>query len=187
MSVRASVAAVAVALALSGTVTARAADLYGENRYGQAYDDPRYSDMYGHPPPPPRQAAPYAPPYAAPPVAAYREPYPPYRDERGYLREMPPPPAFDPRAPGQWNGERYGGACVPPHIVRLELERQGWHDVQDFSRRGEVVRLRARQHNGRWFDLTVDRCNGAVLEARVVDRRAAGYDDWRYRGTPQGY
>lgn len=190
MSIRARVAAAIAAIALSSAHAVRAADLpYADGRYGQAYEDPRYGDIYGHPPP--RRAAPYPPAYAEPPPAAYRDSYPPYRDQRGYLREMPPPAAFDPRAPQRWNGNpygtQYGSSCMPRHVVRQELERQGWYDLQDLERRGDVVLVRARQPNGRWFDLTIDRCDGSILEARIVDRRAAGYDDWRYRGSAPGY
>lgn len=187
MSIRAGFAAIVAALAASSAQTVLAADLpYPDGRYGQAYEDPRYGDIYGIPPP--AHAAPaYPPAYAVPPPVASREPYPPYRDPRGYLREMPPPAVFDPRAPQRWNGNQYGAACLPRHVVRLELERQGWFELQELERRNDVVLVRARQPNGRWFDLTVDRCDGSILEARVLERRAAGYDDWRQRGAVPGY
>ena len=54
-------------LAAAATTGAQAADLYDgppPDRYGSAYDDPRYADIYRYPVPPPR--------YAAPPPRAYR-------------------------------------------------------------------------------------------------------------------
>ena len=196
MSIRAGVAAIVAALAASGAQTVLAADLpYPNGRYGQAYEDPRYGDIYGIPPP--RHAAPAYTPHNAvpPPVAAHGTyppyppfpPVPPFLDPRGYLREMPPPAAFDPRGAQRWNGNQHGSACLPRHVVRHELERQGWFELQEIERRNDVVLVRARQPNGRWFDLTVDRCDGSILEARVLDRRAAGYDDWRQRGDVPGY
>ena len=54
-------------LAVAAATGAQAADLYDgppPDRYGSAYDDPRYADIYRYPVPPPR--------YAAPPPRALR-------------------------------------------------------------------------------------------------------------------
>jgi hypothetical protein len=190
MSLRSGLPAMLLAVAAVSSLPVVAADLSYPPQ-GSAYEDPRYGDIYNLPPPAPRQAAPYYPSYEQ----SYR---PPYRDERGYLREMQPPYAYDYRAPAPKYGQqysqpygqqRYGEGCAPRDVIRADLERQGWWDFQDLERRGDVVIVRARRGNGRWFDLTVDRCSGQLLEARLTARRAAEADpdDWRYRAAPPRY
>ena len=182
MSSRNWATAAAVVLGLAGSmvmgVSAQAADL--SEAYpgsGTPYDDPRYGDIYRHPLPP-RYATPAPQPYApqAYPPPEYREEYREnYREQRGYLRDMNPPPAH------------YGSACLPKHVIRDNLERRGWQDFQDLEAHGNVVQVRARRPSGRAFDLSVDRCSGQVLEARPVERRAAHADQWRYQPGPPGY
>ncbi len=64
----------ALAAAVGGAVSASAADLYRDqpDRYGSAYDDPRYADLYGKAPPPPPVYAPprqhYGQGYGYPPI-----------------------------------------------------------------------------------------------------------------------
>lgn len=192
MSLRISAAALAAFLSIAApavlaSTPASAADLYGEgDARGSAYDDPRYGDIYRHPAPPP-VAAPYVP---EPRRQAYRPEYeePPFREHQDYQRDVPPPHRnaySDFRRDGR--GEGRGDGCVPQHIIRQTLERRGWADFQDVDVRGDVAHIRARRLNGQWFDITVDRCNGQILETRVLDRRAAQADDWRYRERAPGY
>ena len=177
---RAATAAFAVLLAFAAKQPAHAADLYGAEVYpppaASPYDDPRYGDIYRHPPP---QR------FAAPQPELYRPRYgePPIRDRDGYLREMPRPDARD----GRYGA---GAACLPHEVVREQLERRGWSGFHDLEMRGNVAHLKARRVNGRWFDLTVDRCTGRVLESRLAEHRAADADDYRPApgyGEPPGY
>lgn len=129
---------------------ALAADLGddGPDRYGQAYEDPRYADMYRYPD-------------ARPPIP--REPV--YRDDDDYV-----PPRYSysgPRAP-------YRGNCVPRAIVKHRLHEQGWHDFQDIDLRGEVATVIARRPSGRKFELTVDRCSGEIINAQRIESRQYG-------------
>lgn len=182
-------------IGLAGATPARAADLTGPDGYPSAspYEDPRYGDIYRHPPPP-RVAAPYP--------DVYRPPYgePGMRDRDGYLREMDPPRGGErygyrgerPYAEGPYaavppyaDGRRSGG-CLPREVIRDQLERQGWAEFQDADLRGNIAYLRARRVNGRWYDLTLNRCSGQVLDMHAADRRAAQADDWRLRdGEPR--
>lgn len=164
------VAAAAIALT---TVPALAADL-GYGPTDQAYEDPRYSDIYRHPPPPPRYATPYAPP--APPV---------YREER-YI-PAPPPPHYVPQ-PRYRSESRYQEECLPQETIRARLEHRGWFEFHDPKVAGNLVHIRARRNNGQLYDVTVDRCSGQVLGAEVIDHRSAYAppppQDWRYRAAP---
>lgn len=182
MSIRMFAVALAATLCVAGTLPAVAADLDGD-RYsaGPPDDDPRYGAIYGRPAPPPRR---YAAPY---PEAYYREPYPPYRRDDGYLRPMNPPypPAYEER---RWrSSDRYDGGCLPRHVIKDRLVRSGWHDFDDLELRGEVAHVRARRPDGYLFDLTVDRCDGRILEARMIGRREADAGRWRYRDRAPMY
>src|SRR5215813_9945628 len=104
-------AASLLAAASAAIPAARAADLDEgppPDRYGSAYDDPRYADIYKYPSPPP-YAVPAPRPYAAPPVpreGVYRdEEYgPDYYPGRQYSYADPAPP--------------YARHCAPREIVR---------------------------------------------------------------------
>lgn len=121
---------------------ARAADLEDgpppPPRYGGAYDDSRYADIYRYPDRPP-----------VPPARVYRD------------DDYPPPP------PGRFE-QRYShrGACVPRHVIRDRLMREGWQDFRVDELQGNVVTLHARRPSGRPFLLTIDRCSGDVVDAR---------------------
>ena len=170
-------AAVVATLLCAAAGQAAAADLSVYEppyRTGQADEDPRYSDMYRHPAPPP-------------PVPRYAEPrrdyYPPPPHQQ-YLPPMQPPPAVyrDERRP--YAERSYGRNCVPRHLVMQDLERRGWYDFQQPDMRGEFAHVRARRGSGHLFDLTIERCSGSVLEARLVQRYVAQAPDWRSR---EGY
>jgi hypothetical protein len=171
LRLRAATATAALLLALAGPAyrqPSQAADLYGSEAYPPAspYNDPRYGDIY-------RIPAPER--YAAPLPEAYRPGYdgPPVRHDRnGYLREMPPH--------GFSLDGRTAAGCLPRGLVHDQLARRGWSDFQALDLRGDVAFLRARRVNGSWFDLTVDRCSGQVLAARLVDSRSAYADGGRY-------
>lgn len=161
-------AAATAALGLAAAMPANSADLHHGYPPGSAYEDPRYSDIYRHPTPqplPPRYSEPYYAPPAAPPPFAYREP-----------QHYAPPPPYR-------NEGRIAGNCLPRHVIRDRLESRGWHDFHDPQVAGNVAHIRARRPNGRLFDLTVDRCTGEILQAEVIDQRAAEAPplDLRYR------
>ncbi len=158
------IAAVATALTV-GTMAARAADLdYGRlpsDRYSDAYEDPRYRDLYA-PEPPRRYSA--APQY-----------------EPGYDRGHPVPPGSVYRdAP-----PRYGQTgCLPREAVRERLLGEGWRDFQGLGLRGSVARIEARRPNGDRYALNVDRCSGDIVGSRLIERvgaRPYAYDDGQRR------
>jgi hypothetical protein len=147
------------------------------NRYGSAYDDPRYADLYGSRPPPPPAPPIYPRPYAygyGPPPG----PVPPAPIYRDYER----PPIHRPYAAAP-----YRSNCVPKDEVKYELQREGWtdfHDAQVIDGHTAIVRAR-RDRNGRMFELKVDRCTGEVVSARPLEPRPGPYADYdgnrRYR------
>ena len=81
---------------------------------------------------------------------------------------VPPAPVYRDDYPPQPRYERYPerAACLPRHLVRDRLVREGWRDFQEGEFRGELVTLHARRPSGRPFVLTVDRCSGQVVNAR---------------------
>jgi hypothetical protein len=175
MSIKMLIAAAAAAFCVAGAPLAFAADL--DDRYSAAPpdDDPRYGDVYRHPAPPPRE---YAAPYPG-----YRETYPPYKSDNAYVPPPPPPPypapAYHERSWPPYG--RVAQGCLPRHVIKDRLVRQGWHDFDDLVLRGDVAHVRARRPDGYLFDLTVDRCDGRILEASVSGRHEADARRWRYR------
>lgn len=171
-------------LAAAFTTGAKAADLDEgppPDRYGSAYDDPRYADIYKYPrgpevygvPPPRAYGGPYAGPYAAGPPP-YAGPIPRERvyreddeDDRGYA---PGPRRYsyaEPAAP-------YAGQCAPRELVKERLYREGWRDFHDGDARGSIATVRARRPSGRLFELTLDRCSGQVVRAEPLEDRRFG-------------
>ena len=190
-------AAAALALGLASAQlaisvpSASAADL--NQAYPESpYDDPRYSDMYRIPPPAPRYAVP------APEGYGRDDRDPRMRDRDGYLRPMQPQRSYGHNGgyrddDGLADGRQFDGrfaedaaGCLPSRVVRGQLERRGWFEFHDVDARSGVVHMRARRGDGRLFDLSLDRCNGQLLEARPVERRAAQADDWHSRPPPPG-
>jgi len=163
-------AASVLAAAVSATGVA-AADLEQgppPDRYG-AYDDPRYSDIYGHPPPPSYAPPPVGPRYGAPPVPpayVYRH------DEEDYGRG----PYQAPRRYYSWGDPRgpYGRDCAPREAIKDRLLSQGWRDFRDIEPRGEFATLTARRPSGRLFELTLERCNGEIVSAHPLEERPYG-------------
>jgi hypothetical protein len=141
-----------LAAAMSGQ--AMAADLDdggpGPDRYGSAYDDPRYADMYRYPDA--RQPVPREPVYGN---RYYDDRDDNYADPRRYSYAEPPRP--------------YRGGCVPREQIKYRLKDQGWHDFRDPEIRGEVATLIARRPSGRPFELTLDRCSGEIVNVRSVE------------------
>src|SRR5689334_6618275 len=116
-------------LAAAVTTGAQAADLDEgppPDRYGSAYDDPRYADIYKYPrgpqaygvPPPGVYGGPYAgpPPYAGP-IPRERV----YRDDEDYAPGHRRYSYADPVPP-------YAGRCAPRELVKERLYREGWRD-----------------------------------------------------------
>ena len=161
-------------LTAAATTGAQAADLYDgpppPNRYGSAYEDPRYADIYRYPGPGPAPYAvppprPYVGPYAGPPIP--REPV--YRDD-DYDRPYDGPRRhsyLDPRRP-------YAGHCLPREVVKERLLRQGWHDFHDGNVQGDIATVHARRPSGRLFALAIDRCSGEIVSAEPLEPRRFG-------------
>ncbi len=147
-----------------GAQTAAAADLDyrtvpSPDRYSQAYEDPRYRDLYG---PEPRAEArvynyaprPYEPaPHPVPQAHVYRDGY----GERD-----------------RFVGSRYTEGCLPRGEIKRRLVDSGWNDFHDLDSSGHVTRVKARRHNGDLFALKVDRCNGEVMRADLIERGGIG-------------
>jgi hypothetical protein len=161
--------AVSLLAAAGATASAaRAADLdegSPPDRYGSAYDDPRYADIYRHPQRPPSYAPSPPPPYAVP-VPRERI----YRDDHDDL------PPYARRHRYGYNDPRpdYGAQCVPRELIRERLMRHGWHDFHDGALRGNVAVVRARRPSGRLFELTVERCSGEIVTAYPLQNRVYG-------------
>ena len=164
-------------LAATVTTGAQAADLDEgppPGRYGSAYDDPRYADIYKYPRGPEVYGVPprvYGGPYAAGPPP-YAGPIPRERvyrddddDDRGY---GPRRYSYsEPVAP-------YAGRCAPRELVKEQLFRDGWRDFHDGDARGSIATVRARRPSGRLFELTLDRCSGQVVRAEPIEARRVG-------------
>jgi hypothetical protein len=167
-------------LAAAATTGAQAADLYDgppPDRYGSAYEDPRYADIYRYPGsapyavPPPRPylgpgpyaapPRPYLGPYAGAPIPRERV----YRDDYGYDRGAYDGPRryshVDPRRP-------YAGHCLPREAVKDQLLRQGWHDFRDGDVQGDIATVRARRPSGQVFVLAIERCSGEIISAEPL-------------------
>ena len=163
---------------LLGARPIAAADLdYGHvpvpDRYSSAYEDPRYRDLYA--PEPPRTYR-YEPrPYA---VAPPPGPVPP-----GYVYRDPVPDRFAGWGPDDdW---RYGSGCLPRREIKRRLVEEGWNDFHDLDIHRSTARVKARRPNGDLFTLKVDRCNGEILRADLIDRNGPGPYAWR--GEPRRY
>jgi hypothetical protein len=165
-------AAAAAVICIVGAGSALAADLYGQD---SPYADPRTSETYRHPvPPPPRYAQPY-------PNDTYQPPYRGYQQERGYLAPMPGPPAY-----GRDFSDQGYPRCVPRELIHEQLRRQGWHSVEELGAEDRFVFARVRDWRGAAFDLRLDRCNGRVLETRLVEPYPSDYA-WRQRRGYRSY
>jgi hypothetical protein len=160
----------AVAL-VGGLLPAQAADLderYEPGpRYGSAYEDPRYADLYGRPPAPPPS---YGHPYPARPIP----PAPIYRDHERY----DPPYRRYSDAPRSYAHE----ACTPKDEIQHRLRSEGWnsfHEPRVIDRNTAFVN--ARRPSGRLFELKLDRCSGTILASRPLEPRRY-YGPYTYYG-----
>jgi hypothetical protein len=167
-------ASLLAAALLLGARPVAAADLdygYGPvpDRYASAYEDPRYRDLYAPAPPPAYRYQPR--PYAPGPV-------PP-----GYVYRDHAPDRFAEWGPGDdW---RYGPGCLPRHEIKERLVAEGWRDFYDLEIARSFARVKARRPNGDLFALKVERCNGQVVRADLLERYGAGPYAWQ--GQPRPY
>jgi hypothetical protein len=156
---------------------AQAADLdyrsVPNDRYGSAYEDPRYADLYA--PAPPRRPVIEHHAYGHAPIPqepVYRH-YAP-RHEPRYHEPVPPPHTYGyqpyPSAPRYT--ERPG--CTTPRAAQRALEQEGWRDFANLTLRGETAVINARRPDGRAFKLQLDRCTGDLVSARPIDPRLYG-------------
>lgn len=144
-------------LSLAGGTPAGAADLgYGDptDRYRSAYEDPRYSDLYG--PPPGRVSRRYVE------KEEIEERYADVDDDYDDKRLAPPPRVYG-------YADRFAAYdCTPRHVIRDRLYRQGWNDFQEIDLRPGVAIVEARRPNGMPYRLKIDRCSGNVVSARPL-------------------
>jgi len=173
-------------VAAAVTTGAQAADLDEgppPDRYGSAYDDPRYADIYKYPRPP--AYVPQPGPYAGPAPYAGRAPYagpPPYAGqpiprERVYRDDYAEEPGYGPGPRRYSNAEPagpYAGRCAPREFVKERLYREGWRDFHDGELRGGIATIHARRPSGRLFVLSIDRCSGEIVRADPLEGPAAG-------------
>ena len=165
-------------LAAAVTTGAKAADLDvgpPPDRYGSAYDDPRYADIYKYPRPPAYVAPPPGPYASGPPPYAGSPPYagPPIPRERVYRNDDY---GYDPSyAPGPRRYSYaepvppYAGRCAPREFVKERLFNEGWRDFHDGEVRGEIATIHARRPNGRVFMLSIHRCSGEIVRADPLE------------------
>jgi hypothetical protein len=155
------------ALTLMGSAPAIAADLgYGyppTDRYRSAYEDKRYSDIFG--PPPHRARAPYVEEdddiverdvdHDRPRLGTYhdREVYDDKRiiTRRRYSYAVPTAPA-----------------CAPRAEIRDRLLRDGWHAFAELDVRDRVAIIEARRPNGLPYRLKIDRCSGDIVSSEPL-------------------
>jgi hypothetical protein len=165
-------------LAAAASGQAMAADLgdVPPDRYGGSpYDDPRYADIYKYPDKYQDGRRYYGQPYGQPPIP--RAPVYGGRYDDRYYEEGDRYAYKDQRFPRQ-------GQCVPREHIKYQLKEQGWHDFQDLELRREVATLIARRPSGRPFELTIDRCSGAIVSMRRLERHP--YGPYADRGQWQG-
>lgn len=155
------------ALTLMGSVPALAADLgYGyppSDRYKSAYEDQRYSDIFG--PRAGRARAPYVEEEDEvverdveehpPRVGTYQE-REVYDDKRIITRRQYS--YAEPAVP----------ACAPRSEIRDRLLREGWHSFEEIDVRHRVAIVEARRPNGLPYRLKIDRCSGDVVSAEPL-------------------
>lgn len=142
--------AAAIAVACAAPASAQDRGYYGDgDRYGdreRVAEGPWNggSDVKdGYPvPQPPQQGAP-------PP--AYR---PSYKDDA-------PPPPPPPRPHRQ-------ARCLDKFGIQRALHDQGWHEFDNVAIEGPVAYMTARSDRGEPFDLKVESCSGAVIEAHPM-------------------
>lgn len=163
------------AAVLLGARPVAAADLdYGyvppPDRYASAYEDPRYRDLYA--PEPPRHFDRYE-----------RRPYGQVPVPPGYVYGERGPDRFADWGPGDdW---RYGSGCLPRREIKRRLVEDGWSDFHDLDIARSVARVKARRPNGDLYVLKVDRCNGEVVRADVIER--FGGRPYAWRADPRRY
>jgi hypothetical protein len=153
------------------------------------------ADIDGVPPPPgsgPYYGGPYGGPYSGP-----------YGGDPRYTPQRPPPQSYDddddddrddrapPRrysyAPPRHQAPPPARHCVRSEDVRDRLTREGWRDFHDGKPVSDVlVTLRARQPNGRLFELTLQRCTGELLNARALELKPFGPYAYRQPYGPYG-
>ena len=115
----------------------------------------------------------------------------------GYPVPQPPPgePQYEPRRGSTkddvYEPPRRRAECLSKYGIRGALNSQGWHAFDDVEIRGNVAYMTARNDGGRRFDLRVDSCTGAVIDARprvvYVDRDPLPrvyYEDRYYAPRP---
>jgi hypothetical protein len=178
------------------TNRANAADLdyrsVPQDRYGSAYEDPRYADLYA--PAPPRAPVIQHHAYGYAPIP--REPV--YRnDEPRYVEPRHDEPRFhDPAPPRRYGYQPYPPAapryaerpgCTTPRAAQRALEQDGWRDFANLNLRGDTAFINARRPDGRAFELQLDRCTGDLVSARPLGHRPYGPNVYGERSDPRAF
>ena len=137
-------------LAAAVATGARAADLDEgppPDRYGSAYDDPRYADIYKYPRPPGYAVPPPGPMPRPPPYAG------PVPRERVYREDEATSATIRARGatPMPSRCRPMPGAACRARWSRTGSSAQGWRDFHDGDVRGEIATVRARRPSGRLF------------------------------------
>jgi hypothetical protein len=71
------------------------------------------------------------------------------------------------------DGRRFRRACLTNNEIRRGLRRNGFEDIRFLSRRGVRVQVYA-EWGRRAYILTINRCNGRVVDVDRVRRRGGG-------------
>lgn len=147
--------AAAIAVGLSWSVPAQAADLgYDENgipyeTVGQSYGEEDY----------PVSSANVDDSYIEPDQGASAE----YFDEaQGYQ------PTY------KRHKRRHASECLSRRGLRANLINQGWRDLRGIAADPDVIGLTASRPNGLVYRLKLDRCSGVILAAYLVDQGGNG-------------
>lgn len=186
-------AGAAAAITMAG-VPAIAADLNDDTSYGYSgspYDDPRYSAIYGkelRESDVARLSRRYQPSYSGhrhrhrhssrysssdhSERACDRPDRNVYRSERSYSTT---------RVYRSSRPRRYADRCLHKSVIRQRLRDDGWYDFKIVRVKPNFAILKASKDNGDRYRIKVDRCNGEILRARLIDRsyRSDRYADSR--------
>ena len=205
--VRSAIIASVVAIVATGANigASSAADLdyraIPQERYGSAYDDPRYADLYA--PTPPRAPVVQHHAYGYAPIP--REPvYRPDYSRQDYSRQdytRHDEPRYQPRydepvAPRTYGYQPYPQAapryaersdCTTPRAAQRMLEQDGWRDFANLTLRGETAVINARRPDGRAFELQLNRCTGDLISARPLGNRPYGPNVYGERLGPRAF
>jgi hypothetical protein len=114
----------------------------------------------------------------------YAEPYV-ERNGRAYDNYNGRYSHYDDRyVPAPRDSSRYDDrGCLTRGEIRYRLREHGWTDFHDLETRSDVALVNARRPDGLLYRLSVDRCTGVIVNARLLDEGRG----WRQGSRPYGY